>query len=426
MSKSSKFIFYFFMSAIICISIITSKNVNAANQEGTTEETTTGVSSEEPTTAPLKKIIVSKLSPASSKVIVLDPGHCSEHLGARANGLKEEEVVLDIAKACKTELNKYGNVSVYMTRTTLKCCESLKLGDCLTARNNYAKRLDADFLISVHINADADPNKTGAMILPAYSSGYRDNIRVKTQAMGREILSSLHSLGIKNRGFWLRKVDFTRYPNGALADYYSIVRNGVLNNIPSLIIEHGYVTNASDCKKYFSTKAKRTELGVADANAIVSYYNLKENTITGNFVKKNGATYYMTKNNQKVKGWVKHKGKWYYFSKKNGKMRTGFVTIKKKKFYLNPSTGAMKVGWFKVKGYKYLAKGDGTVVKNTTYSDSVKTYLFSATGKKYTRGMHKINGKYYYVNPRTGTIVKNKTVRIHGKNYYFASNGVRK
>lgn len=107
-------------------------------------------------------------------------------------------------------------------------------------------------------------------------------------------------------------------------------------------------------------------------------------------------------------------------------MRKGFININKNKFYLNPSTGELKEGWFKVKGIKYLAKGNGTIVKNGTYSDGIKTYLFSAGGKKYTNGMHKIKGKYYYVSSKTGTIIRDRNVTVHGKKYYFDYNGVRR
>lgn len=47
-------------------------------------------------------------------------------------------------------------------------------------------------------------------------------------------------------------------------------------------------------------------LGVADANAIVSYYGLNPIQNKGKFVKENGATYYVTEDGRKVKGWVKH------------------------------------------------------------------------------------------------------------------------
>ena len=55
--------------------------------------------------------------------------------------------------------------------------------------------------------------------------------------------------------------------------------------------------------------------------------------------------------------------------------------------------------------YLYKRKGDGSVIRNQAYSDSVKTYLFSKTGKKYTKGRHRIKGKMYYINKRTGTVI---------------------
>ena len=115
--------------------------------------------------------------------------------------------------------------------------------------------------------------------------------------------------------------------------------------------------------------------------------------------------YYVTEDGKKVKGWVKHNSKWYYFSKNNGKMRKGFISVDKKKYYLSGSNGALRTGWIKVKGYRYLTKGDGSVIRNQAYSDGVKTYLFSKTGKKYTKGRHRIKGKMYYINKRTGTVI---------------------
>lgn len=142
--------------------------------------------------------IKSDLSPLTSKVIVLDPGHCKKHIGARGYGLKEEDIVLDISKACKNKLDNYGDITVYTTRTTNNCLSTLGLGDCLTARNRYSKRLNADFLISLHINANENKNKTGALMLAAYGSGYNKRIHLQTTSFGKIALKNLHSLGLKN------------------------------------------------------------------------------------------------------------------------------------------------------------------------------------------------------------------------------------
>ena len=335
------------------------------------------------------EFVKSSLSPVKAKTIVLDPGHCKKHRGASYAGFREEKIVLDIAKACKKELDQYGDINVYMTRTSNACPKNIAPGDCLTARNNYAKLLSSDFLISLHINAKADssaktlmPYKSGANVLVPYKSGYHNTVRNKSRKFGSTVLSELQGIGIKSRGFLLRKTKLYRYKNGKRADYYSIVRNGVKLNIPSVIIEHGYIDNESDRNKYFLTKSQRETVATADAKAIISYYNLTAQTISGTFSKIGNDTYYVTNTSQKVTGWVKSDGKWYYFDEITGKIKKGFITIDKNTFYLNPSTGEMTVGWFKVKGSTYLSRGNGTLVKNQKYSDGYYTYHFNKNGKR--------------------------------------------
>ncbi|MGN0154214.1 MAG: N-acetylmuramoyl-L-alanine amidase [Lachnospiraceae bacterium] len=429
---------------------------SAQMQEVLAEETTI--------TAADPSLVASGLSPAQAKVVVIDPGHCNKHPGAQGNGLKEEAVVLDISLACQEVLDTYGDVTVYMTREDGSCCRELELGDCLIARNNYAKQLDADFLVSMHINAGYT---NGANVLAAYKSGYNDNIRKETQAFGRIALANLSRLGIRNRGFLLRRSETgNRYSNGKLADYYSIVRNGVIQNIPSVIIEHGYITSASDCNSFFRTKAKRTKVGKADADSIISYYGLSQKVINGTFTQEGDAVYYKTSDNKKITGWVKDDGTWYYFDKLTGKMQTGFLTDGENTFYLSPSTGEMVTGWFTMNGYRYLSRGNGTLVKGQAYSDGIHTYLFDEGGRQLKKGFHtvngavyyvdnkdfavsgitriglkyygfdpetkqmlygyqKINGKYYYFDPDTGVAAKNEIVTIDNKTYYFGSKAAR-
>lgn len=368
-------------------------------------------------TAKASIIKKSSLSPAKSKVILLDPGHCKTHIGARGNGLKEEDVNLDIGKACRNYLNKYSDVTVYMTRTNSKCVKKLKLGDCLTARNHLAKRLSADSLVSFHINWDPDKKRSGAMILAAYNSGYNKNVSKTTQALGSSIMYNLQTLGIKSEGFWFRTLDNVKYKNGAKADYYSIVREGVLNRIPSLIIEHGYVSNKSDCNNYFKTAEQRKSLGVADAKGIINYYKLSAKNIEGDFQTISGKTYFVDKEGNKIAGWVKKDGKWYHFNNKTAVMNKGFFKEAGNKFYLNPKTGEMTSGWFTVSGKSYLAKGDGVVVTNQIYTDGVKSYFFNKSGKRKNGWVTYKKAKYYF--SKTKGMLKGKQ-KIKGKRYTFS------
>lgn len=407
--------------------------------------------------------VVSTLSPLTAKVIVLDPGHCATHPGAYGNGLREEVVVMDITEACRDALTSYGDVTLYLTREDGSCCRDLDLGGCLIARNNYAKILDADFLVSMHINAG---RTNGANVLAAYKSGYNDHIRVETQKFGKIALKELKKLGITNRGLLLRKSGSgNKYPNGKLADYYSIVRNGVRQQIPSVIIEHGYISSASDCKKFFKTESKRKKVGIADAKAIIAYYGLNQQVIAGEFQVLDNHTYYVTEDGRKLTGWIKKDEKWYYLDEKTGVMRTGFFEYQGQTFYLTP-LGEMAVGWFEVNGATYLARGNGSIVKGQTYSDGIYTYLFNIDGTQMKNGFYtmnsityyvdnegyvasgvkkingkyygfdtetnallygynKVNGKYYYFDEATG-IARTKTMLIvNGKQYYFGAKGAR-
>ncbi len=409
MNRWKKVLVWAVMS-IVLGSFLSATQVKATTQENIENETTEEV---EGLTDSEKK--VSALSPIRAKVIVLDPGHCGIHGGAVGNGLREEKVVLDITKACRSALEQYGDVTVYMTREDGSCCRELELGGCLIARNNYAKILDADFLISMHINAGGT---NGANVLTAYKSGYHDEIRVETQKFGKIALKKLKALGIANRGLLLRKSgDGTRYANGALADYYSIVRNGVKQQIPGVIIEHGYISSASDCSKFFKTAAKRKKVGKADAKAIISYYNLKEKVVGGEFKKVDGSTYYVTSDNKKVTGWIKNDEKWYYFDEQTGEMQKGFLDYEGETVYLSPSTGEMVIGWFIVNGTTYLAKGNGAIVKNGTYTDGIYTYLFNENGKQLKKGFRTVNGATYYVGSKSR--VRSGLVKVKGKYYGF-------
>lgn len=89
---------------------------------------------------------------------------------------------MDIGKVCRNYLNKYSDVTVYMTRTNSKCVKKLKLGDCLTARNHLAKRLSADSLVSFHINWDPEKEKWSYDI-SSYNQGIINMLALTTQAL---------------------------------------------------------------------------------------------------------------------------------------------------------------------------------------------------------------------------------------------------
>lgn len=81
-----------------------------------------------------------------TKKIMIDPGHGGYDPGAVANGLKEKDLVLKIAKKTKTILEKMYGASVKLTRSTDVYVD-------LSQRARLANNWGADYFASIHINA---------------------------------------------------------------------------------------------------------------------------------------------------------------------------------------------------------------------------------------------------------------------------------
>ncbi len=78
--------------------------------------------------------------------IVIDPGHGGHDPGARAHGLRESEVVLDIALRLERRLLMQPGVEVVLTRRDDTYVP-------LAARTALANREQADLFLSIHVNA---------------------------------------------------------------------------------------------------------------------------------------------------------------------------------------------------------------------------------------------------------------------------------
>ena len=86
--------------------------------------------------------------------IVIDPGHGGLDPGARAHGLVEADLVLDIAHRLEQRLSFYPNLEVVLTRRTDDYMP-------LEARTTLAKRVGADLFLSIHANASRRPQTRG-------------------------------------------------------------------------------------------------------------------------------------------------------------------------------------------------------------------------------------------------------------------------
>lgn len=220
---------------------------------------------------------------ASSNVtIVLDPGHDATHAGASGNGLKEEELNLKIATYCKEELETYDGVKVYMTRSGTACpYPGTTSTDDNAKRVQFAKSVGATAFVSIHINSSTVSGSNGAAVYYP-NSNYNATIGSTGKNLATKIQEKLVALGIKNNGIQIRNSqDGTKYPDGSLADYYGVIRQSKLAGFPGIIIEHAFISNASDAASFLGSDDKLKKLGVADATGIAEYFGLSKSSDTG-------------------------------------------------------------------------------------------------------------------------------------------------
>lgn len=205
--------------------------------------------------------------------IELDPGHGGVQSGAEAvDGLTlEKDINLKLAKALKKNLEKYENVKVFLTRDS---DENISL----ETRTAIALEDNADIMISIHNNAAGSmvPYDNGSTILVA-NGNYQKDIAIEEQKLGVNLLYELSALGLENQGIMIRDSEAGEtYDNGMIADYYALIRAGILQKIPTVIIEHAFIDDENDFEFYLSSDDKIEKLAEADAKGIARYYQLKK------------------------------------------------------------------------------------------------------------------------------------------------------
>lgn len=95
--------------------------------------------------------------PKNKLLVLIDPGHGGEDFGARGRKAKEKNIVLEISKKLKAQIDKHPQLSAELTRK----------GDYyigLRKRTRIAREREADFFISIHADAFKNKNVRGASV----------------------------------------------------------------------------------------------------------------------------------------------------------------------------------------------------------------------------------------------------------------------
>ncbi len=222
-----------------------------------------------------------------SRIVVIDPGHGGHDPGAIGpNGVKEKDIVLDVAKRIKRTLEAKGDYEVYLTRDK---DEFLSLEE----RTVIANRKNADLFISVHANAHDSRNIRGMETYFLNYTNEREAIKVaarenkisvrrmqKARSEREVILASLQlDYNVK------QSLDLANYVQDAMVGevdrWYTDVRNlGVKNalfyvlvgaKMPSVLVEISFITNPVEARR-LKSQDYRERIAEGISSGIKEYF----------------------------------------------------------------------------------------------------------------------------------------------------------
>lgn len=217
-------------------------------------------------------------------LVVVDAGHGGHDPGAiSADGLREKDLTLKVAKAIRDELLSSGRVRVALTREDDRY---------LLHRDRFevARKLGAALFISVHCDAAHDAEATGASVYTLSEiASDKEAARLAARENKSDILAGV-DLGTQNRDVSSILIDLTqretmnasakfarllgREAQGLIpvkANYHRMASLLVLKapDLPSILFETGYISNPRDAAFLNSADGRRRVAeGVSRAVAI--------------------------------------------------------------------------------------------------------------------------------------------------------------
>lgn len=223
------------------------------------------------------------------RVVVLDPGHGGIDPGAVArSGLTEKEVVFAFAKVLQAKLRASGKYEVLLTR---EIDTFMSLGD----RVEFARRNGAELFISIH--ADSIPGRfanevSGATVYTLSEQASDEEAKalaakenradiiagVELPAESDEVTSILIELAqreTKNLSITFAEAVLSKLRTEELISRkphrYAGFRVLKAPDVPSVLLELGYLTNPEDEKK-LKSEAWRQQVAQAVTKAVDSYF----------------------------------------------------------------------------------------------------------------------------------------------------------
>ncbi|WP_305767546.1 N-acetylmuramoyl-L-alanine amidase [Candidatus Epulonipiscium viviparus] len=179
-----------------------------------------------------------------AKILVLDIGHGGNDPGTLGNGLIEKELNTEHAFAIKDFIETNSDIKIYMTR---ELDETL----ALTYRTDLANEIGAHLFVSVHNNSHTSdiPNGSEVFYFPSEDD---TTSKLMAEAMIEKIVEYT---GMFNRG---------AKPSSKLI----VLKT---SQMPSLLIEGGFLSNIDDAKKLGQSEFT-TSYSKAVAETIIEFF----------------------------------------------------------------------------------------------------------------------------------------------------------
>ena len=241
----------------------------------------------QPKSANVVKSLASISNEKRDVVVVIDPGHGGKDPGALGQyKVREKDIVLSISKELARRLNDVPGIKAVLTRST---DEYLQLRD----RSRVARESNADLLISVHADAFTKASARGASVWALSLSG-------KTSEMGRWLAQQeqatdlVGGISLDDKDQLLAEVLLDMSMNSTIQMSLDIGGNvlremkgvAVLHkdavqqagfvvlkspDIPSILIETGFVSNKTEAKN-LSSATYRKRLANSIAKGVEEFF----------------------------------------------------------------------------------------------------------------------------------------------------------
>lgn len=259
---------YFYVLLLVCSSLLLACDRNESTQE-----------------------INSNYSGPKKKILI-DPGHGGKNFGAiSARGLLEKRFTLSLALELKELLKNNASYEVYLSRS-----EDVDIKP--SARAEYADKIKADIIISLHFNSVPRnklkfwnfknlkllycDDKSGFMVI--FSS--QNNLNNENQKLALSVANGLLKQGLNSYSNWydwipfefirssFESEDYKRIPEAKGVYAVSNKSLGLLENskVPAVIIEAGFIVNRTE-ELMIMSPTWRASFNQGIDKALANYFN---------------------------------------------------------------------------------------------------------------------------------------------------------